>query len=81
LFWPSLISRRRELIFWSLSFPSENFGGHGKKVYGTPRGRTFAEAMLSRMQLAMQHDPVIRVYDDAGNQIETHDHVGDFRER
>ena len=26
------------------------------------------------------HDAVIRVYDDAGNGIETHVHVGDFKE-
>jgi hypothetical protein len=26
------------------------------------------------------HDAVIRVYDDAGNVIETHEHAGDFRE-
>jgi hypothetical protein len=26
------------------------------------------------------HDTVIRVYDDAGNVIETHEHKGDFRE-
>jgi hypothetical protein len=26
------------------------------------------------------HDAVIRVYDEAGNVIETHDHKGDFRE-
>ena len=25
-------------------------------------------------------DPVIRVYDDAGNVIETHEHAGDFKE-
>jgi hypothetical protein len=25
------------------------------------------------------HDAVIRVYDDAGNVIETHEHKGDFR--
>jgi hypothetical protein len=25
------------------------------------------------------HDAVIRVYDDAGNVIETHQHVGDFK--
>ena len=25
------------------------------------------------------HDPVIRVYDDAGNVIETHDHKGEFK--
>jgi hypothetical protein len=26
------------------------------------------------------HDAVIRVYDDAGNVIETHEHAGDFHE-
>jgi len=26
------------------------------------------------------HDAVIRVYDDAGNLIETHQHAGDFKE-
>jgi hypothetical protein len=26
------------------------------------------------------HDAVIRVYDDAGNVIETHEHEGDFKE-
>ena len=26
------------------------------------------------------HDAVIRVYDDAGNVIETHEHAGDFKE-
>jgi hypothetical protein len=26
------------------------------------------------------HDAVIRVYDEAGNAIEKHGHVGDFRE-
>jgi hypothetical protein len=27
------------------------------------------------------HDAVIRVYDAAGNVIETHEHAGDFREQ
>ena len=26
------------------------------------------------------HDPVIRVYDEAGNVIETHEHKGEFKE-
>ncbi len=26
------------------------------------------------------HDAVIRVYDDAGNVIQTHEHTGDFKE-
>jgi hypothetical protein len=28
----------------------------------------------------MSHDAVIRVYDDAGSVIETHDQAGDFKE-
>jgi hypothetical protein len=27
------------------------------------------------------HNAVIRVFDEAGNLIETHEHIGDFRER
>jgi hypothetical protein len=26
------------------------------------------------------HDAVIRLYDEAGNVIETHEHAGDFKE-
>jgi hypothetical protein len=29
---------------------------------------------------AGSHDAVIRVYDDAGNVIETHEHTGEFKE-
>jgi hypothetical protein len=46
--------------------------------------------MPSQMQSAMQstnakffsrsHDAVIRVYDEAGNVIETHEHKGEFKE-
>jgi len=28
----------------------------------------------------LSHDVAIRVYDEAGNVIETHDHTGDFKE-
>ena len=31
-------------------------------------------------QYSRAHDAVIRVYDGAGNVIETHEHKGDFRE-
>jgi hypothetical protein len=30
--------------------------------------------------IAVVHDAVIRVYDEAGNVIETHEHKGDFKE-
>jgi hypothetical protein len=32
------------------------------------------------MHRSRSHHPVIRVYDDAGNVIETHEHAGDFKE-
>lgn len=31
-------------------------------------------------QCSRSHDAVIRVYDEAGNVIKTHEHKGDFRE-
>ena len=33
------------------------------------------------MHSSRSHDAVIRVYDDAGNVIETHEHKGEFREQ
>jgi hypothetical protein len=32
------------------------------------------------MHRSRSHDAVIRVYDDAGKVIETHEHMGDFKE-
>jgi hypothetical protein len=32
------------------------------------------------MHSSRSHDVVIRVYDAAGNVIETHEHAGDFKE-
>ena len=32
------------------------------------------------MHSSRSHDAVIRVYDDAGNVIETHEHRGQFKE-
>jgi len=32
------------------------------------------------MHSSRSHDAVIRVYDQAGNVIETHEHAGDFKE-
>lgn len=37
--------------------------------------------MITWRQLRSRlHTAVIRIYDDAGNVIETHEHAGDFRE-
>ena len=42
--------------------------------YGEPDAIGYAK-FYSR-----SHDAVIRLYDDAGNVIETHEHKGDFKE-
>jgi hypothetical protein len=42
--------------------------------YAEPNAITYAK-FYSR-----SHDAVIRVYDEAGNVIETHEHAGDFKE-
>jgi hypothetical protein len=47
---------------------------------GWPMLADFANAIGYAMHRSRSHDAVIRVYDDAGNVIETHEHTGDFRE-
>jgi len=32
------------------------------------------------MHYSRSHNAVIRVYDEAGNVVETHEHVGEFKE-
>jgi hypothetical protein len=36
--------------------------------------------LLNAKFSSRSHDAVIRVYDEAGNVIETHEHAGDFKE-
>jgi hypothetical protein len=36
--------------------------------------------LTTRSFSADQHDALIRVYDDAGNVIETYEHAGEFKE-
>jgi hypothetical protein len=36
---------------------------------------------LGKQFFSRSHDAVIRVYDAAGNVIETHEHAGDFKRR
>ena len=44
-------------------------------------GRTQADNTVSYAKFfSRSHDVVIRVYDDAGNVIDTHKHKGDFKE-
>jgi hypothetical protein len=48
------------------------------------RKRKYRESDLqlpgTRSAFSRSHDSVMRVYDAAGNVIETHEHAGDFRE-
>jgi hypothetical protein len=47
----------------------------GRLWYGEP-----ADAIDYAKFRSRSHDAVIRVYDEAGNVIETHNHKGDFKE-
>jgi hypothetical protein len=38
------------------------------------------DAISNAKHRSRSHQAVIRVYDDAGNVIETHEHAGDFKE-
>ena len=48
----------------------------GRLWYDGPNAASNAIGYAS--QYSRSHDAVIRVYDDAGNVIETHEHAGDF---
>jgi hypothetical protein len=50
----------------------------GRLWYVKPNAIT--NAIGYAMHRSRSHDAVIRVYDDAGNVIETHEHSGDFEE-
>ncbi len=50
----------------------------GRLWYGEPSAVSNATGFAKFFSLS--HDAVIRVYDEAGNVIETHDHPGDFKE-
>jgi hypothetical protein len=45
-----------------------------------PMPNTMKNAVGSAKCYGRSHDAVIRVYDEAGNVIETHEHAGDFNE-
>jgi hypothetical protein len=50
----------------------------GRLWYGEPN--SISNAIGYAQHRSRSHDAVIRVYDDAGNVIETHEHTGDFKE-
>ena len=50
----------------------------GRLWYGEPNA--VANAIGYAEHCSRSHQAVIRVYDEAGNVIETHEHEGDFKE-
>jgi len=50
----------------------------GRLWYGEPNA--VSNAVGYARFFSRSHDAVIRVYDDAGNVIEMHEHAGDFKE-
>jgi len=50
----------------------------GRLWYGEPNA--ISNATDYARSYSRLHNPVIRVYDDARNVIEAHEHVGDFKE-
>jgi hypothetical protein len=43
-------------------------------------GSDCAQVLPVKKFRSRSHDAVIRVYDEAGNRIETHEHAGEFKE-
>jgi hypothetical protein len=50
----------------------------GRLWYGEPNA--VSNAIGYAQHRSRSHQAVIRVYDDAGDVIETHEHAGDFKE-
>jgi hypothetical protein len=50
----------------------------GRLWYGEPNA--VSNAIGYAMYRSRSHNAVVRVYDAAGNVIETHEHAGDFKE-
>jgi hypothetical protein len=50
----------------------------GRLWYGDPDA--ISSAISYAMHGSRSHPAVIRVYDEAGNVIETHEHAGEFKE-
>jgi hypothetical protein len=51
----------------------------GLTVFPAPLLPNYLATLLPGIY-SRSHDAVIRVYDEAGNVLETHDHTGDFKE-
>jgi hypothetical protein len=50
----------------------------GRSWYGEPNA--ISNAVFYAKFFSNSHDAVIRVFDEAGNVIETHQHAGEFKD-
>ena len=62
----------------STRFPTAILSRHNDEPIG---GYGEPDAIGYAMHSSRSHDAVIRVYDEAGDVIEVHQHKGDFKER
>ena len=69
-----------------ITYPARPIQGGRLELAPPKRGLWYAEpnaignAIGYAKFRSRSHDAVIRVYDEAGNVIETHEHAGDFKE-
>jgi hypothetical protein len=66
---------KKEFLFFSTTRDALPFG---RLWYGEPNA--ISNAIGYAQHRSRSHDAVIRVYDDAGNVIETHEPEGEFKE-
>jgi tellurite resistance-related uncharacterized protein len=64
----------------SALFPSAILSRHSNELGTYGELDAISNAIDYAKFRSHSHDAVIRVYDDAGNVIETHEHAGEFRE-
>jgi hypothetical protein len=62
------------LVAWPIASPQPVLASDGKVHW------SFRDAISNAKFRSRSHRAVIRVYDTAGNVIETHEHKGDFKE-
>jgi hypothetical protein len=58
---------------------TERVKGRNSEDFSAARGDSEPNAVSYAMNYSRSHDALIRVYDAAGNVIETHKHAGDFK--
>jgi hypothetical protein len=76
----TLVLPRRKLTIFFIAKPGCIFyNSVGRLWYGEPDA--VANAIGCTKFYSRSHNAVIRVYDEAGSVIETHEHKGDFKER